>query len=309
MTRIGLFFCGIALCVAGIVAVTITGNWSIAPIILLIAGIILLVLGWWWSGKKKFWQLRSAQQGARAMPLCAKTALVLLLLGLINWAGIVYGKRWDFTENQLYTLSEQSQTIVAELKQPLEVLVFDRQLDPELENLLQNYGRYSQQFEFKLINPEQQIGLAQQFGVQSLGEIYLRYGEKQQKLNTGSQQGELTETQLTNGIEKIKRDRPTNIYFLQGHGEASLELVEGGLAQVTQNLEDKGNTALTLNLADGGKIPNNADLIVIAGATRKLLAAEVSTLQQYLKAGGNLLLLLSPNTDPGITPYLTKLGD
>lgn len=306
MIRIGLFFCGIALCVAAIVAVTITGNWSIAPIILLIAGIILLVLGWWWSRKKKFWQLRSAQQGAIAI---AKTALVLLCLGLINWGGIVYGKRWDFSENQLYTLSEQTQTIVTELKQPLEVLVFDRQLDPELENLLQNYGRYSQQFEFKLINPERQIGLARQFGVQSLGEIYLRYGEKQQKLNMGSQQGEiLTETQLTNAIEKIKRDRPTNIYFLQGHGEASLELVEGGLAQVAQNLEDKGNTVKTLNLADGGKIPKNADLIVIAGATRKLLAAEVSTLQQYLKAGGNLLLLLSPNTDSGITPILQNWG-
>lgn len=306
MTRIGLFFCGIALCVAAIVAVTITGNWSIAPIILLIAGIILLVLGlWWWSGKKKFWQLRSAQQGARAI---AKTALVLLCLGLIDWGGNVYSKRWDFTENQLYTLSEQSQTIVAELEQPLEVLVFDRQLDSELENLLQNYGRYSQQFEFESIDPEQQIGLAQQFGVQSLGEIYLRYGEKQQKLNTGLQGEILTETQLTNGIEKIKRDRPIDIYFLQGHGEASLELVEGGLAQVVQNLEDKGNTALTLNLADSGKIPENADLIVIAGATRKLLAAEVSTLQQYLKTGGNLLLLLSPNADPGITPILQNWG-
>ena len=307
MIRIGLLFCGIVLCVAGIVAITIAGNWSIAPIILLIVGIILLVWGLWWSVKGKFWQLRSAQQGAKAI---AKTALVLLLLGLINWAGIVYGKRWDFTENNLYTLSEQSQTVVAELEQPLEVLVFDRQLDSELENLLQNYGRYSQQFEFRLINPEQQIGLAQQFGVQSLGEIYLRYGEKQQKLNTGNPQvGELlTETQLTNAIEKIKRDRPTNIYFLQGHGEASLELVEGGLAQVVQNLEDKGNTVQTLNLANGGKIPDNADLIVIAGATRKLLAAEVSTLQQYLQAGGNLLLLLSPNTDPGITPILQNWG-
>lgn len=304
---IGLFFCGIALCVAGIVAVTVTGI-SVVPITLLIAGIILSSLGLWvWSGKHKWWQLRSAQQGARAI---AKTALVLLLLGLINWAGNVYGKRWDFTENQLYTLSEQSQTIVTELNQPLEVLVFDRQLDSELENLLQNYERYSEQFEFKLVNPEQQIGLAQQFGVQSLGEIYLRYGEKQQKLNVGNPQvgTVLTETQLTNGIEKIKRDRPTNIYFLQGHGEASLELVEGGLAQAAQTLEDKGNTIETLNLADGGKIPENADLIVIAGATRKLLAAEVSSLQQYLKTGGNLLLLLSPNTDLGITPILQNWG-
>ena len=41
---------------------------------------------------------------------------------------------------------------------------------------------------------------------------------------------------------------------------------------------------------------------------RKLLAAEVSTLQQYLKAGSNLLLLLSPNVDIGITAILQNWG-
>ncbi len=47
---------------------------------------------------------------------------------------------------------------------------------------------------------------------------------------------------------------------------------------------------------------------MIAGGTRKLLAAEVSSLQQYLKTGGNLLLLLSPNTDINITPILQNWG-
>ena len=300
-------FLGITLCIAGVVAAGITGSWSVTPTVLLILGIIFLVFGLWRRvGQRKFWQQRATQQGTKAI---AKTIWVILILGLINWVGIVYSQQWDLTENQINTLSEQSQNIVAKLEQPLEVLIFDRQLDPELENLLQNYRRYSERFRFRLIDPEQQIGLAQQYGVQTLGEIYLRYGEKQQKLSADNlPSGVLTEAQLTNGIAKIKRDRPIDIYFLQGHGEASLELVEGGLAQAVQILTARGNNVNTLNLAQSGKIPDDADLIVVAGATRKLLAAEVSTLQQYLKTGGSLLLLLSPNVDIGITPILQNWG-
>ena len=307
MIAMVFLFLGIVLCIAGTVAASITGSWTIAPITLSIVGIVLLVLGLWLRmGQRKFWQQRSTQQRTKAI---AKTIWVLSILGLINWVGIVYSQQWDLTENQINTLSKQSQNIVAELEQPLEVLIFDRQLDPELENLLQNYRRYSDRFRFELIDPEQQIGLAQQYGVQSLGEVYLRYGEKQQKLGTGNvQSGVLTETQLTNGIAKIRRDRPLDIYFLQGHGEASLELVEGGLAQAIQNLTDRGSKVSSLNLAQSGKIPDDADLIVVAGATRKLLVAEVSTLQQYLKTGGNLLLLLSPNIDLGIEPILQNWG-
>ena len=311
MFDIVLLFFGVALCVAGIVAATITGSWSTAPIVLLLTGLILLLLKLWqWGLKNRFWQRRATKQGAGAI---AKTAVVLIIIGAINWAGITYGKRWDFTENKIYTLSEQSQKIVANLSQTLEVVVFDRNTNSELEAFLQNYRRYSNQFKYRFVDPEQSIGLAQQYGVQSLGEIYLNYGDRRQKLevNNGANTAvveTLTETKLTNGIESIKRDRPTNIYFLQGHGEASLDLVEGGLAQVVNNLENRGNIVSELNLASSGAIADDADLIIIAGATRKLLAAEVSTLQQYLQAGGSLLLLLSPNTDLGINAILQNWG-
>ncbi|MEO1799155.1 MAG: Gldg family protein [Cyanobacteria bacterium J06629_2] len=308
MIKTVLLFSGVVLSIAGIVAATIAGSWSTAPVLLLLLGLGLLLLQLWrWGHKNQFWQQRSTKQGIGAI---AKTAIVLLMVGTINWAGVSYGKRWDFTENQVFTLSEQSQTIVASLERPLEVLIFDRNTNSELEQLLQNYRRYSDRFQFRFVNPEQEIGLAQQYGIQSLGEIYLNYDDKQQKIEVGNvAAGEtLTETKLTNGIERIKRDRPINIYFLQGHGEASLDLVEGGLAQAVSNLEDRGNTVQGLNLATTGKIPDDTNLITIAGATRKLLAAEVSTLQQYLRAGGSLLLLLSPNTDIGITPILQNWG-
>ena len=307
MTKI-LFFLGVVLCIAGIVTGVISASWSTAPITLLAIGIGLFIIDLWlWGNKYKFWQKRSTKTGANAI---VSTAIILVLLGGINFLAIRYGVRWDLSENQLFTLSAQSQAVVQNLDKPLKVFVFDRNIDSDLESLLENYRRQSKQFQFKFINPEQEIGIAKQFGVQSLGEIYLQYGDKKQKLNANNAAiaEPVTESQLTNGIEKIKRDRTTNVYLLQGHGEAPLELVEGGLFQATQTLRDKGNTVQELNLASSGTIPDRANLIIIAGASRKLLAAEVSSLQKYLENGGNLLLLLSPNTDIGITPLLQEWG-
>ncbi|BAZ45192.1 hypothetical protein NIES4102_22100 [Chondrocystis sp. NIES-4102] len=295
MNKILLLLIAITLLVAGIVILIITAKWSIIPLIFIFLGMIILTINFWSWGKRATIKSETI----------STIILVILILGIINILASRYNIRWDATENQIFTLSKQSQTIVTQLKQPLKVLIFDSNINPEIEQLLQNYRRYNQQFQFQFINPQQEISLAQQFGVQSLGEIYLQYGEKKEKLLL---EQPLSETELTNGIEKIQRDRIINIYFLQGHGEASLELVEGGVAQAITNLENKGNKIQPLNIVTSGTIPSDANLIIIAGATRKLLTAEVTSIQNYLDTGGHLLLLLSPNTDLGIDSLLQTWG-
>ena len=214
------------------------------------------------------------------------------------------------TENKLQTLSVQSRAIVSQLEQPLELIIFDRNINPDLERLLENYRQIDQKFQFKLVDPQQELGLAKQYQVQTLGEIYLQYGDKRQKLNVNNAtvSEPITETLITNSIAQIKRDRTINIYLLQGHGEASPDLEEGGIAQVVDKLKSNGYSVRELNLTSQPKIPDNADLIIIAGATRKLLAAEVTMLQNYLDSGGNFLLLLSPDTEIGISSLLLEWG-
>ena len=52
---------------------------------------------------------------------------MLIFLGIlvgINWLANRQNKRWDLTENQQFTLAEQTQQVVRDLKQPLHVRVF-----------------------------------------------------------------------------------------------------------------------------------------------------------------------------------------
>ena len=303
MTKKLLFVSSIVFVVAILAIATVTSNWSIVFLALITLSIILSIV----SQKSVIWQQQSLKQNASSI---VKITILLAVVIFLNILAIRYDRRWDVTENQIHTLSPLSQAVLTQLELPLEVLVFDRDLDPNFKNLLENYRRQSQKFNFQIIDPERELGLAREYGVDSFGDVYLQYGDKIQKITPDNNlvSAVITETQLTNNIEKIQRDRTINIYLLQGHGEATNELVEGGIAQVVTSLEAKGYRVNEVNLASQGKIPQDANLIVIAGANRQLLVAEVTSLQQYLKTGGNLLLLLSPSIDLGITPLLQEWG-
>jgi ABC-type uncharacterized transport system involved in gliding motility auxiliary subunit len=306
-----LFIPGLILTVAGLVAALMTKTWSILYLTLVILGGIFLVI---WllfiliTGRS-FWQKRSTQTGTNAL---VSTVSLIAILGLINFIAVRYSPRIDLTENQLYTLSPETQEIVKNLQKPTLVYIFDKETNPQDQDLLENYRRYNENFEFEIVDPDLKVGLTKEFDVKSLGDVYLKYGDKKQLVQTliaFNQREALSEIKLTNAIETIKKDYIPKVYVLQGHGEYSLEeSQEGSLSQARSSLESKGYEVKPLNLVENVGIPEDADVIIIASPKRKLFDQEVALLKQYSDTGGNLLLLLDPTTDPGLEPLLKEWG-
>ena len=118
-----LLWPGLALTTAGLVAGFID-TWSTLPIGLLVAGLVLtlvsLVLGGF--GYRSFWQNRSTQAGTNAV---LATLSMLLILGIINFLSVQYAPRIDLTEAGLFTLAPESRSVVTNLDQPVNVVVFD----------------------------------------------------------------------------------------------------------------------------------------------------------------------------------------
>ena len=307
-----LFLLGPILFIVGLVAGFVSSNWSFFPVgTLLTLGAIVTALWLVFLGQG-FWGRRSTQAGTNAL---VATLAILVILGLVNFLATRYNVRLDLTENLLYTLSPQTQQIVKNLQQPLQVFIFDNNPTPSDRELLENYRRYNSKFSFKFVDPQIEVDLVKDFNVKSFGEVYFKYGEKKQLVQTlysGNRfnltKGLLSEVKLTNGIEKIQRDITIPVYFLSGHGEATLEAEEGGLSQAVSSLEDKGYKVQSLNLAQVSQVPQDAGAIVIANPQRALLPGEVKALQDYLNAGGRLLLMLDPKNNAGLEPLLADWG-
>jgi ABC-type uncharacterized transport system involved in gliding motility auxiliary subunit len=303
-----LFWLGPILVVAGLSAGVVSGTWGSVPLGMIIAGIV--VIGLWLllqsSPGSGFWSRRSTQASTNAL---VSTLAVIVILGLINFLGVRHTKRIDLSENQQFSLAPQTQQVVQNLQQPVKAWVFTKQADPAVRSLLEEYQRQGKLFSFEFVDPQAQPGLAQAFSVKDLGDVYLELGAGKRRQFIQSLQTErFSEVKLTNGIEQLTRDRPTKVYFLQGHGERPVEAARDSVSQTIKSLKDKNATSEPLNLAQNPEVPKDANVVVVAGPKRSLLEAEVKALRNYLQQGGSLLLMLDPNTSSGLDGLLQDWG-
>jgi ABC-type uncharacterized transport system involved in gliding motility auxiliary subunit len=118
------------------------------------------------------------------------------------------------------------------------------------------------------------------------------------------------ESELTPAILQVTDRQQQTVYFAQGHGERPLKS-DGdnpGLTQAVAALKREGFATQPLNLVQTETVPADAAAVVVAAPQQPWLPAEVKRLQTYLDAGGKVMLLLDPLTDPGFDPLLKDWG-
>ncbi|BAY81349.1 hypothetical protein NIES267_08250 [Calothrix parasitica NIES-267] len=284
----------------------VSEEWGTIPLVLIILGLAIAVF-WliWRSYSTKWWSRRSTQVGANAL---IATFAVVAILGLINFLATRYNIRNDLTETNLFTLAPQSKEVVKNLEQPAKVWIFDPNKNPFDEDLLQNYARQTKDFEFEYVDPLAKPNLTNKFGVKDYGEVYLESGQNQQLVQVVNAQERLSESRLTNRLAQISNPSTSKVYFLQGHGERQLERGEGKVSQAVQALADKNYIAQPLSLTQSANIPDDADVVILAGPQRELLAGEIQALRDYANSGGNLLVMIDPGVDPKLDDFLQEWG-
>ena len=301
-----VFWLGPFFLAAGLTVGLISEKWRIIPLLLIIIG--LIICGLWvivQSQQNKWWQKRSTQSGTNAF---VATLSVLVILGLINFLGIRYHLRLDLTDSQLFTLSPQSRELVSNLPETMKVWLFSKEQNIQDRELLDNYHRQSNKFKFEYVDPQLKPGIAEKFGVKDYGEVYLEFQNKRQVVQIISENERLSEVKLTARLQQITSSKTAKIYFLQGHGEHPLSASKGAISQAIQGLIDKNFITSGLNLAEQPQVPDDAAVIVVAGPQKELLTGEITALQNYLNRGGNLLLMIDPNTNPKIDTILKDWG-
>lgn len=306
---------GLACLTAGLVSGSLSG-WQLVPTALLLVGIALLLLGLSFSGKTAgaFWQQRSTQSGTNAI---IATIAVLVILGLVNFLAVQHGARLDLTENQLFTLAPASQQITQRLEQPVRVIIFDTVQNPRDVQLLESYQQVSDNFSFEYIDPIANPTVAQSFGATQTGMVFLEVGDDRRFLQTLGSTADpenlgapetLSERQITNALDQIVSDRTLSVYFVQGHGEPPIDGSETGFSQAVESLEEQNYQVQPLNLAEMQTVPDDANVVVVAGPAQEFFPAEVEALETYLVGGGGVLLLLDPRSDAGLSSLLDEWG-
>jgi len=231
--------------------------------------------------------------------------LFIGILILVNFLNTRYHHRWDLTEAKVFSLSPQSTKMLGQLKQDLLIYgFFERGENARVADLVKGYTYHSPRIKFYAIDPDRHPEMARQFKIQQLNTLHLVYGKESTNIT------ETTEEAVTNAIVKLSKASKKNVYFLAGHGEPSTEDRQNsqGYAAAKEALENENYQVKELLLSTQEKVPAETSLLIVAGPQKSLLEHEINAIEDYVKSGGRLLVLLAPPGEESLKDFLNDWG-
>ncbi len=220
-----------------------------------------------------------------------------LIVGLVPETAL----KIDTTKQGLYTLSEQTKQVLAELDQDVTIYLIAEpgKEDDYVVSLLGRYAQTSDHILVERINPLTNPTFAAKYTdktVENNGIIAV--GKERSKLvqNNDMYSYEFDYTYYTNAtvfngesgitgaISYVTDPQIPVVYTLAGHGEAALS---DAMAQAVaaDNMEIR-----PLSLTSGDSIPQDAAAVAILSPQSDISAEEKERIESYLDGGGNLLL-------------------
>ncbi len=257
----------------------------------------------------KFLQKLSRKRGAQL--------LLLLVAGICLSATLAarlavdrFGLRLDFTDNALYSFSEETHRLTGVLETPVTLTVFSAEADyPSLlQEVLRRYAQLSPYITLQYLDPYQNPlaldALKQKGYTIAPGDIVIEGSRRIRQLavtdlllldSAGETiAGLQAEGQLTAALLYVNSDYTPVVKLTEGHNERPSESLLELLRRAGYEVQ-----RLSLAVEEAGQ----ADLLLIPSPTRDFSEQEIARLEQYLAQGGSLMLFLEPAAEPPANLY------
>ncbi len=255
-------------------------------------------------------------RGTRYVVMTAIATVVLVgALGAIDYVAVHKKTQWDLTKGHIFTLAPQTQELLKKLtpKDKVTVTAFYQPLvDREYAQLKDLFNRYKaiagDNFDYHFVDVAKNPLLVKKFGITRTGPriIFRTASGKEARSKDVSEQG------LTNALAGLFKGASMKVYFLTGHGEKPMDPTMGktahGLKMWLDGLKSEGYDSTKLDLFAQKDVPKDAMAVVVAGPETPLAPGEVAALQRYADQGGNLVIMLDPGYQTGLSKLIAGWG-
>jgi ABC-type uncharacterized transport system involved in gliding motility auxiliary subunit len=295
---------GLVLLAGGLLYYSINELWDWKTQVGVYGGVGLLVV-FLILNRSKVRRSLGTRMGRMGGTALATFVLVIGILAFLSFLNFRHHKRYDLSEGQLHSLSDQTIKILQNLDQRIEVVGFyqDEGEATQFKETIQEYHYVSPKVEFEIVDPQKDPGRVAQFQVTRNGQVVVVSPAKREILDQAD------EEKITNAIIKVTRDEEKAIYFLTGHGERDLEATENeGYSTVKEEIEKQNYRVESYNLAQENQVPQDAAVIVSGGSKVNFFPNEVRLLEEYLASGGKFFLLVDPQSEFQMNDFLEQYG-
>lgn len=258
--------------------------------------------------------------------LLATAVLAIVVVGLLNMISSQHYRRWDWTSERLFTLSDRSRQVLEELESNVQVYVFlarGEQDFADIETLLEEYKAVTSKLDVEWVDPDRDRAryqvLADEFGIDTwlAGELTLSQvpvvvtsGDRKWKIERhqlivedfesfddaeGHKLDLQSERALTGAILEVTTGEPTRICLAQGHGEWEMGAYgDRSFDAVARELEWEKIDVEPVEIRGEVDVPKDCDALFVVSPQREFAEDEVGVVDRFVDAGGNLLLAVDP---------------
>ncbi len=252
--------------------------------------------------------------------------------------------RCDFTASGKYSLTAKTKKILKNLDQPVFITSLlvkkqDYRFYGQVIDILEEYKYLSDKITVTLLNPltdrtkitELAEKLKMDLEQLQINSIIFTCGDKSKHV----QQSEVIEREFpfkfkgeeifTSAVLSVTRDKQTNVYFTKGHGERDYgDFERAGLGKLVSAIKRANYNVLPLDLLKHKRVPENCDILFIAGPTKNFSTQETNYIRDYVGTSarlindkgelqkGKLIVLLEPaigtNKSSGLSALLGEYG-
>ena len=270
-----------------------------------------------------------------------RTALVLAVVVMVNYLGAKFYARFSLS-SQTQQLSTRTLSVIHSVTNQVAVTVYYDKTDywyPMLMALLNEYRSANPKISVKvadyMTDPGEAQKIKEQYKLSSATDkdlVIFDCGGHVKIINGAAltqvkleQMPDATERKFrrkpvafngemmfTTMLLAVVNPRPLKAYFLQGHGEPSLtESGEMGYQKFGAVLAESYIATEPLQLMGDAPVPEDCNLLIIAGPRTAFSEAELQKIDQYLTQGGRLFMLFnyfSVQHPTGLEPILARWG-
>ncbi|MBN2054160.1 GldG family protein [bacterium] len=246
---------------------------------------------------------RRAKYGTNTAVMISITAALVVLVQLL---AMRHNSRADLTRNKRHSLAPQSIKITTSLPHPMKAYFFSYMGETDFETaekLLERYAAAGENFSYEVVDPNLKPRLTKQFEIKQLGTTVLEYQGKTKKVTQTDEQ------EITNAMINLLREEKKVVYVMTGHGEAMVGITDdNGISTAREALQKENYEVRELLLMREPGVPEDCDVLVMAGPTADLHETELTALTNYLNSGGSLMLLADFGTPAQLDEYSKSFG-
>jgi hypothetical protein len=271
-----------------------------------------------------------------------RTLLVLAVVVMANYLAAKFFHRFYLSSQTRVALSSRTESVLRTMTNTVNVtLYFDRKAEfyPDIAALLNEYRAKNKGISIRTVDYLRDAGEAEKVKAQyklaaaadkdliifdSGGQVKMMAGDAlvQRTLEEvpNEKEREFRRKPISFSGEKVftamllalQNKQPLKAYFLQGHGEPSLEDAgDFGYLKFAAALQQNYIAVTNLELLGDSPVPADCNLLIIAAPAAPIHELELQKIDQYLTQGGRLFVLFSYASlkrATGLEPVLQRWG-